>query len=54
VAIYGEIQFGALPYGEEITPKNEEIETYKPDLMRYLPVLLCEFYYYESYPRCLC
>lgn len=37
MAIYGEIQFGALPYGEEITPKNEEIETYKPDLMRYLP-----------------
>lgn len=37
MAIYGEIQFGALLYGEEITPKNQEIETYKPDLMRYLP-----------------
>ena len=37
MAIYGEIQFGVLQYGEELQPAGEDIQPNKPDLMRYLP-----------------
>jgi len=37
MAKYGETLYGILQYGEELQPTEEDIHSYKPDLMRYLP-----------------
>ncbi len=37
MTIYGETLYGILQYGEELQPTEEDIHSYKPDLMRYLP-----------------
>jgi len=37
MAKYGETLYGILQYGEELQPTEEDIHSYKPDLMCYLP-----------------